>query len=80
MTGLTARYLQQTSANTHIYLDNVTEMEKLIKREPKEDSKLIMTCLRPDLLNLQGLEDLRPEHFTLEGYISHPAMKITYVK
>lgn len=58
--------------DAHIYTNQVDKMWELVKREPKP-----FPVLRLDP-TVKNLFDFRVEHFSLEEYDPHPAMKIPY--
>jgi thymidylate synthase len=59
-------------ADAHIYGNQIGAGEELVKREPRS-----FPILRLDP-TVKDLFDFRAEHFTLEEYDPHPAMKIPY--
>lgn len=59
-------------ADAHIYENQMGSMYELVERTPRE-----LPILRLDP-NVKNLFDFRVEHFTLEEYNPHPAMKIPY--
>ncbi len=72
VTGLTpGRYIHSLS-DAHIYENQVSAVLELLKRDPRPFPTL---QLDPSVKNLF---DFRVEHFTLEEYDPHPAMKVPY--
>lgn len=59
-------------ADAHIYENQIESMRELVQREPRPFPTL---KLDPTVTNLFAF---RPEHFTLDEYNPHPAMKIPY--
>jgi thymidylate synthase len=59
-------------SDAHIYDNQVESMKELIRRKPRP-----FPVMRLDS-NVKNLFDFRAEHFTLEEYDPHPAMKIPY--
>lgn len=59
-------------SDAHIYENQIRAVEELFKREPRR-----FPILRLDP-SVKSLFDFRVEHFTLEEYDPHPAMKIPY--
>ena len=59
-------------ADPHIYENQIDVVSELVKREPR---RLPVLRLDPEVKNLFNF---RVEHFTLEEYDPHPAMKVPY--
>lgn len=68
LTLLTPRYLYMTLNDVHIYHNHFDQVHELLSRTPYDKPKLILT---PDV---RTLDTFRPEDFTLEGYVYHPAI------
>lgn len=58
--------------DTHIYKDHIENLSEQITRRPFGSPKLILS---DDIVNL-GFNEIKAEHFLLEGYESHPAVKL----
>ena len=73
VTGYSPGNFVHSFADAHIYENQIDSVEELAsKREPR-----ILPILRLDP-KVTNLFDFRVEHFTLEEYDPHPAMKIPY--
>ncbi len=70
VTGLRAKEFIHTLSDTHIYLNQVDQMQELILREPKPLPKV---KINPDVKNIF---DFRFEDFELLDYDPHPPIKI----
>lgn len=72
VTGYPPGNFVHSFADAHIYEDQVDNMHELVKRRPRP-----FPVLRLDP-SVKNLFDFRVEHFTLEEYNPHPAMKIAF--
>lgn len=67
--GYEAKDFVHTFGDAHIYQDHIALVEEQLTREPM---KLCTLNINPDIKNI---EDFTYEDFTLENYVSHPAIK-----
>ncbi|MFA6414541.1 MAG: thymidylate synthase [Candidatus Paceibacterota bacterium] len=72
VTGYTPGYFAHLFGDVHIYENQIDAVQELVKREPRP-----FPILRLDP-TVKNLFDFRVEHFSLEEYNPHPAMKIPY--
>lgn len=67
--GYEARDFVHTFGDLHLYLNHIEQANLQLTREPRE-----LPVMRIDP-SIQRLEDFRFEHFSLENYHPHPAIK-----
>lgn len=69
-TGLKPGKMMHVINNAHIYDRHIEPLQEQIKRQPLE---LATLKVDPTITNI---DDFRPEHFKLENYQAHPAIKM----
>lgn len=72
LTNLTARHLNISMGDCHIYKQHYCIISQQISRDCKVFPQLKINA---ELKNLKDIENLNFEDFILENYISHPAIK-----
>ncbi len=72
VTGLEPHEFVHTLSDTHIYLNQIEAMQELVRREPRDLPRLVIS---PDATTTD-IFNFRLEDFELHGYDPHPPIKI----
>src|SRR3989344_4545975 len=67
--GMKAKELIHFIGDAHIYVNQISDMEEQLKREPRQ---LPRVSINPDA---KDIFSFRLDDFTLDGYDPHPAIK-----
>lgn len=68
--GLRAGDFVHTLGDAHVYLNHIEALGEQLKREPKTFPRLRFACERKEI------DEFRMEDLLLEGYQSHPTIKM----
>lgn len=74
LTGRQARRLTMDLGDTHLYSNQLDGSYEMLKRIDYPLPRLVVDAQA--VHETAELEDIKPEHFTLEGYYSHPTIKV----
>jgi thymidylate synthase len=75
ITKLTARFVNISQGDSHIYVSHIKSVKEQIDRVPY----IFPTLLLPEFETIEDVEKLSHEDFKLINYIYHPAIKADMV-
>ena len=84
LTGYKPNKVVIQSVNAHLYDNSFEEAKEYISREPKPPCKLVMSDNIKQITDLNDILGcfgrINPDDINLDGYTSHPAIKVEMIE